>query len=101
MPATTTIVVTTADIRATAAQYRAAAANVRGLLGSLDANASNLTQGWTGRSLASFDNLWSRWRKEMYDLAQAMDTIAATLERSAVNYVQTDANAMPTTHGPR
>lgn len=101
MPATSAIVVTPADLRATAAQYRSAAADVRGMLGSLDANALNLTQGWSGRSVASFDRLWSRWHKELYDLAQAMDTIATTLERASANYAQTDANAMPHTHGPR
>ncbi|GEM_PF-965942 len=99
MPASTSITVTPDDLHVTAQQYRSAANDILGLLGSLDANASNLTSGWTGRSVASFHKLWDRWHKELYDLAQAMHTIADTLDKSAANYNQTNINAMPKPRG--
>ncbi|MGH2516341.1 MAG: WXG100 family type VII secretion target [Ktedonobacterales bacterium] len=81
-------------------EFSGASRDVLGLLGSLNATASNLSAEWSGRLGGSFDTLWDRWRGEIADLAQAMETIAGTLGDSAIAYANAEKQNMapPPTH---
>lgn len=73
-----------------ATEFSAASRDVLGLLGSLNATASNLSAEFSGRLGVSFDILWDRWRGEIADLARAMETIASTLGEAAVAYAHAE-----------
>lgn len=73
-----------------AVEFSNAARDVMGLLGTLNATASNLSMEWTGRLSGSFDTLWDRWQSEIRDLAQAMDTISTTLSEAAETYARAE-----------
>ncbi len=89
-----TIRVTPEHLTNAAREFHQAADDVLGLLGSLDAAAWNLKSEWSGRSGASFRNLWDQWHREIYDLANAMQSISTTLSQTASAYQQTDAHAI-------
>ena len=74
-----------------AADFRNASRDVLGLLGSLNATASNLSAEWSGRLGGSFNALWDRWQSEIRDLAHAMDTISSTLTESAESYARAES----------
>ncbi|HLJ80247.1 MAG TPA: WXG100 family type VII secretion target [Ktedonobacterales bacterium] len=80
-----------------AVEFGNASREVLGLLGSLNATASNLSAEWSGRLGGSFDTLWDRWRDEIADLARAMETISGTLGDAAIAYARAEKqNISPT-----
>lgn len=73
-----------------AVEFGNASREVLGLLGSVNATASNISVEWSGRLGGSFDTLWDRWRDEIADLARAMETISSTLGDAAIAYAHAE-----------
>ncbi|HLZ22858.1 MAG TPA: WXG100 family type VII secretion target [Ktedonobacterales bacterium] len=84
-----------------AVEFGNASRDVLGLLGSLNATASNLSAGWPGRLGGSFDALWERWRGEIADLARAMETISETLGDAAVAFAHAEKQNTAQPHHPK
>lgn len=83
-----------------ATEFGNASRDVLGLLGSLNATAFNLSAEWSGQLGSSFDVLSDRWRGEISDLAQAMETISGTLSDAAIAYARAEKQntAPPPSH---
>lgn len=82
-----------------AVEFSTASRDVIGLLGMLNATASNLSMELSDRLGSSFDLLWDRVQREIRDLAHAMETIATTLTQAAEAYARAEQqNTTQPTH---
>lgn len=97
-----TISVTLDRLRSVAPEFRMASQETFYQISTLNQVTSNLLNEMYSaqltRSSQALDELWSKWRDALTNLAYSMETVANNLEIAAEGYQYTDQNVMP--HNP-
>ena len=81
------------QVNGLAAQIRTGATGIREDLNTLESKINAVRESWSGQAQASYDEAQRKWNRELAEMQQLLESIAAKTEQNSSGYTDTDSQA--------